>query len=201
MAQNGTKLLLLIDDEPAQCRLISALASRAGFRTIVARDAETAIATLGTQDGMMLDAIILDHWVPGSEATDLIAELKSRRPALPVLMLTAVGSISEAVEAVRAGATDYLIKPVAPELMLQALNAAVESSKDTGELRPLSEKQIKYALADVTHSGIDRRRRRGWQGSDRRRHSCRKPAVKIADVEAELWCNYRKSPRFDPFRS
>ncbi len=118
MAQNGTKLLLLIDDEPAQCRLISALASRAGFRTIFARDAETAIATLGTQDDMMLDAIILDHWVPGSEATDLIDELKERRPALPILMLTAVGSIQEAVDAVRAGATDYLIKPVAPEQLL-----------------------------------------------------------------------------------
>lgn len=140
MAQNGTKLLLLIDDEPAQCRLISALASRAGFRTIFARDAETAVATLGTQDGMMLDAIILDNWVPGSEATDLIAELKARRPALPILMLTAVGSIEEAVEAVRAGATDYLIKPVAPEQLLQALTASVVESQDMGELQPLTEK-------------------------------------------------------------
>ena len=140
MAQNGTKLLLLIDDEPAQCRLISAIASRAGFRTIFARDAETAIATLGTQDGMMLDAIILDHWVPGSEATDLIAELKERRPALPILMLTAVGSIEEAVEAVRAGATDYLIKPVAPEQLLQALTASVVESQHMGELQPLTEK-------------------------------------------------------------
>jgi DNA-binding NtrC family response regulator len=140
MTQNGTKLLLLIDDEPAQCRLISALASRAGFRTIFARDAETAVATLGTQDGMMLDAIILDHWVPGSEATDLIAELKARRPALPILMLTAVGSIEEAVEAVRAGATDYLIKPVAPEQLLQALTASVVESQDMGELQPLTEK-------------------------------------------------------------
>lgn len=140
MTQNGTKLLLLIDDEPAQCRLISALASRAGFRTIFARDAETAVATLGTQDGMMLDAIILDHWVPGSEATDLIAELKARRPALPILMLTAVGSIEEAVEAVRAGATDYLIKPVAPEQLLQALTASVVESQHLGELQPLTEK-------------------------------------------------------------
>lgn len=140
MAQNGTKLLLLIDDEPAQCRLISALASRSGFRTIFARDAETAIATLGTQDGMMLDAIILDHWVPGTESTELIAELKARRPALPILMLTAVGSVSEAVDAVRAGATDYLIKPIAPEQMLRALEAAVETAKDDGELRPLTEK-------------------------------------------------------------
>ncbi|MEP2987631.1 MAG: sigma-54 dependent transcriptional regulator [Parasphingorhabdus sp.] len=140
MTQNGTKLLLLIDDEPAQCRLISALASRAGFRTIFARDAETAVATLGTQDGMMLDAIILDHWVPGSEATDLIAELKARRPALPILMLTAVGSIEEAVDAVRAGATDYLIKPVAPEQLLQALTASVVESQHMGELQPLTEK-------------------------------------------------------------
>lgn len=140
MAQNSTKLLMLIDDEPAQCRLISALASRAGYRTIFARDAETAIATLGTQDGMMLDAIILDHWAPGTESTELVAELKSRRPALPILMLSADASVSEAVEAIRAGATDYLIKPVAPEQMLQALATAVESSKQTGELQPLSEK-------------------------------------------------------------
>ena len=140
MAHNGTKLLLLRDDEPAQCRLVSALASRAGFRTIFARDTETAIATLGTQDGMMLDAIILDHWVPGGDAPELIAELKSRRPALPILMLTAVGSIAEAVDAVRAGATDYLIKPVAPERLLKALDAAVESAKDAGELSPLTEK-------------------------------------------------------------
>jgi DNA-binding NtrC family response regulator len=140
MAQSGTKLLMLIDDEPAQCRLIAAMASRAGFRTIFARDAETAIATLGTQDGMMLDAIILDHWVPGSEATELIAELKSRRPALPILMLTAVGSIAEAVDAMRAGATDYLIKPVAPDALLEALRSAVDYSRDIGELRPLTEK-------------------------------------------------------------
>ncbi|MEW4468405.1 sigma-54 dependent transcriptional regulator [Parasphingorhabdus sp. JC815] len=140
MAQNSTKLLMLIDDEPAQCRLISAVASRAGYRTIFVRDAETAIATLGTQDGMMLDAIILDHWVPGPESTELIAELKSRRPALPILMLTADASISEAVNAVRAGAIDYLIKPVAPEQLLQALSAAVENSKQAGELQPLSEK-------------------------------------------------------------
>ena len=120
MAQNGTKLLQLIDDEPAQCRLISALASRAGFRTIYARDAETAIATLGTQDGMMLDAIILDHWVPGSEATELITALKSRRPALPILMLTAVGAIADAVDAARGAATVYLIRAFTPVWARQA---------------------------------------------------------------------------------
>lgn len=140
MVHNGTKLLMLIDDEPAQCRLISAIASRGGYRTIHARDPETAIATLGTQDGMMLDAIILDHWVPGPEATSLIAELKARRPAVPILMLTAVGSVAEAVDAMRAGATDYLIKPVGPEQLLAALKSAVEDALGAGELAPLTEK-------------------------------------------------------------
>jgi DNA-binding response OmpR family regulator len=78
MQERECRLLMLVDDEPAQCRLVSAIASRAGWRTVFARDAETAIAMLGTQDGMMLDAIILDQWVPGADSVSLISELKSR---------------------------------------------------------------------------------------------------------------------------
>ena len=140
MAEKDTRLLMLVDDEPAQCRLVSAIASRAGWRTIFARDAETAIAMLGTQDGMMLDAIILDEWAPGSDSAALIVELKARRPALPVLLLTAIGSTDSAIEAMRAGASDYLIKPVAAERLIAALSMAAEHSKDFGELQPLTEK-------------------------------------------------------------
>ncbi len=146
MADKETRLLMLVDDEPAQCRLVSAIAARAGWRTIFARDAETAIAMLGTQEGMMLDAIILDQWVPGSDAAALIAELKSRRPALPVLLLTAVGSTESAIDAMRAGASDYIIKPVAAERLIAALSLAADHSKDFGELHPLSEK-ITHPLA------------------------------------------------------
>ena len=140
MPERDTRLLMLVDDEPAQCRLVSAIAGRAGWRTIFARDAETAIAMLGTQEGMMLDAIILDQWVPGSDAASLIAELKARRPALPVLLLTAIGSTDSAIEAMRAGAADYIIKPVAAERLIAALSLAAEHAKDFGELQPLTEK-------------------------------------------------------------
>ncbi|MBA3526287.1 MAG: response regulator, partial [Sphingomonas sp.] len=54
MAEADPRLLMLIDDEPAQCRLITALAAREGWRVIIARDSETAIATLGTRQGMQL---------------------------------------------------------------------------------------------------------------------------------------------------
>ncbi len=140
MQEPEQRLLLLIDDEPAQCRLITALASREGWRTIIARDSESAIATLGTRQGMQLGAIVLDQWVPGDDACSLIAELKARRPALPILMLTTSASPLLAVEAMRAGATDYLIKPVAPERLLQALRSATTRESDACELQPLTEK-------------------------------------------------------------
>jgi len=139
MTRSGQRMLMLIDDEPAQRRLIAALAARGGWRTIFAGDAETAIATLGTQDGMLLDAILLDHWGGEREATALIAELKARRPMLPILVLTANGSVAHAVGAMRSGATDFLVKPLAPERLLAALEAAVRAP-DAGELRPLTEK-------------------------------------------------------------
>ncbi len=131
---------MLVDDEPAQVRLVSAIASRAGWRTISARDAETAIAMLGTQEGMMLDAIILDQWVPGADTPALIAELKSRRPALPILLLTSIGSPDAAIAAMRAGATDYMVKPVGSERLIAALSLAADRAKDFGELQPLTEK-------------------------------------------------------------
>ena len=139
MTRNGQRLLLLIDDEPAQRRLVSALAARGGWRSVFAADAEMAIATLGTQDGMQLDAILLDHASPDADATGLIAELRERRPALPILMLTANGSVAHAVAAMRAGATDFLVKPLAPERLLAALEAVMAGTA-AGELRPLTEK-------------------------------------------------------------
>jgi len=138
--QSDTRILMLIDDEPAQSRLISAIAARDGWRTIVASDAETAIAMLGTREGMQLAAILLDQWVPGDDACTLIAELKSRRPALPILMLTTSASPLLAVEAMRAGASDYLVKPVSPDRLMEALRAVTARETQRNELAPLTEK-------------------------------------------------------------
>ncbi len=139
MTRNGQRMLLLIDSEPAQRRLVAALASRAGWRTVFADDGEMGIAQLGTQDGMQLDAVILDHANPSVDAGGIIAEIHARRPALPVMLLTANESVEGAVHAMRAGATDFLVKPLAPERLLRALDAAV-GSPAAGELRPLTEK-------------------------------------------------------------
>lgn len=139
-SEEESRLVMLIDDEPAQSRLISAIAAREGWRTIVASDPETAIAMLGTREGMQLSAILLDQWVPGDDACALIAELKERRPALPILMLTTSASPLLAVEAMRAGASDYLVKPISPDRLMEALRTVTTREAPRAELAPLTEK-------------------------------------------------------------
>lgn len=140
MATQDSRTLLLIDDEPAQSRLITALAAREGFRAIVATTAEEGLATLRNAEGAEVAVVLLDQWVPGEEACGLIAQLKAVRPDVPVLMLTASTSPLLAVEAMRAGANDYLIKPVAPERLQQALRSAARREAPRLELQPMSEK-------------------------------------------------------------
>src|SRR3546814_899297 len=95
---------------------------------------------LGTQDGMRFDAILCDHWIPDFDTSRLITDIRERRSGLPILILTAHNNVAVAVEAMRAGATDFLSKPIAPDRLLAALHSAVSTSSDTGELRPLTEK-------------------------------------------------------------
>jgi DNA-binding NtrC family response regulator len=140
MTPTGTRMVMLIDDEPAQQRLVAALAARGGWRTIIAADNETALAMLGTREGMMLDAVILDHAMPIGDSADLVRALKEQRSGLPILMLTAINDVSAAVEAMRAGVADFLVKPIAPDRLLAALDATVSLATLAGELRPLTEK-------------------------------------------------------------
>ncbi len=156
MTPTGMRMVMLIDDEPAQQRLVSALAARAGWRTIFAGDSETAIAQLGTRDGMMLDAVLIDHSMSNSEAVALIREIKARRQALPILMLTPVSDVGIAVEAMRAGATDFLVKPIAPDRLIAALDATLDERVAAGELRPLTEKiSATLGFEDIVGSSPD----------------------------------------------
>ncbi len=156
MTPTGMRMVMLIDDEPAQQRLVSALAARAGWRTIFAADSETAIAHLGTRDGMMFDAVLIDHSMSNDEAVALIREIKARRQLLPILMLTPVSDVGIAVEAMRAGATDFLVKPIAPDRLIAALDATLDERVASGELRPLTEKiSATLGFEDIVGSSPD----------------------------------------------
>lgn len=140
MAEPEQRQLMLVDNDPSQGRLISALAGREGWRTLVARDSEAALTTLGTRQGMQISAVILDQAVPGDQAGELIKALRVQRPAIPILVLTASTSPLLAVDAMRAGATDYLVKPVSPDRLMQALRNTTTREAPQDELTPLTEK-------------------------------------------------------------
>jgi len=140
MRPDPTRCLLLIDDEPAQRRLVSAIGARAGWWVRGASDVETAQKMLSDPQEPQFDAILLDLWLPGEEGAQQIREIRALRPNLPLLVLTAQTSVATAVEAMRAGANDFLVKPIAPDRLLVALDAATDRRKSSGELRPLSEK-------------------------------------------------------------
>src|SRR3954462_428360 len=148
MRPDPTRCLLLIDDEPAQRRLVTAIGARAGWWVRGAPDIDAAAAILAEADGPPVDAILLDHWLPGPDGTAVIEQIRAMRPDLPLLVMTAQTSVAVAVEAMRAGAHDFLVKPIAPDSMLAALNAATDRrQRGGGELRPLSEKISNRPLA------------------------------------------------------
>jgi DNA-binding NtrC family response regulator len=138
MPNEPIRSLLLIDADPAERRRISAIASRAGWTVVGADGAETATAILRGPYGPEVKVALLGHWDPQTGGT-LIDSLRSCHPALPVLVLTD-GPKPAAVDAIRAGATDFLGRPVAPERLLDALAAAADRRRPTGELMPIAEK-------------------------------------------------------------
>ncbi|WP_156678981.1 sigma-54-dependent transcriptional regulator [Sphingomonas profundi] len=155
MAREATRMLLLIDDEPAQARLVGAIAARAGWRMLTAPDQAAALALLA-REAARIDAILLDSWAPEAPCGEIVGALRDMCPLTPILMLAASSSVAAVVEAMRAGATDFLVKPIAPDRLLAALDAATDRRATTGELRPLTEK-IGHALAfdEVVGSASD----------------------------------------------
>ena len=139
MREEVLRSLLLVDSDAAERRVVSATASRAGWSVVSAACAETAGGLLQGPHGREVRACLLSSWNP-STSPGLIQALRQLRPDLPVIVLADGGSIALAVDAMRAGASDFLAKPVAPERLLEALNAHRDRRRAVGELAPLSEK-------------------------------------------------------------
>src|SRR3546814_4497082 len=87
--------------------------SRGGWRSVIAGDTDTALARLGTQEGMALDAVLVDQGAPGAPIAEFVAELRRWRPALPLIVITMRNGVEVAVAAMRAGASDFVQKPIA----------------------------------------------------------------------------------------
>src|SRR3546814_16580047 len=115
---HDTRTVMIVDSETAQQRFLSALMSRGGWRSVIAGDTDTALARLGTQEGMALDAVLVDQGAPGAPIAALVAALRRWRHALPLLVIPMRGGVETAVAAVRAGASAFGQTPIAPDTPL-----------------------------------------------------------------------------------
>ena len=139
MREQSIRSLLLLDASADERRLVSAIASRAGWTAINANDSEAATAYLQGPHGREVHAALLGSWSSES-GPELIAALREQRATLPVIVLSNGNSVADAVEAMQAGASDFLVRPVAQERLLEALAANADRRKAVGELAPVSEK-------------------------------------------------------------
>jgi DNA-binding NtrC family response regulator len=139
MAEERVRSLLLLDADADERRLISAVASRSGWSAVGAADCEMAAALLQGPHGREVQAVLLGTW-DAEASPKIIAKLREQREKLPIIVLGHGDSVSVAVDAMRAGASDFLVRPVAPERLLEALAANADRRKGAGELAPVSEK-------------------------------------------------------------
>jgi DNA-binding NtrC family response regulator len=139
MREEPTRSLLLLDANADERRLISAVAARAGWSVMGAADEDSALAVLDGPHAREVRAALLAGW-DENRGPILIAALREKRENLAIIVISQGESVSVAVDAMRAGASDFLVRPVAPERMLEALAANSDRRIAAGELAPVSEK-------------------------------------------------------------
>src|SRR6185295_15347633 len=126
--ENGDHLVLVVDDEPALRDVLEMRLESWGFRVCTAADADEAERVARERAP---DIVVTDVVLPGRSGVELLKALRAQQPALRVILMTAHGSIDLAVEAIKAGAQDFLTKP----LSYGQLKALLDASKSDLRLR------------------------------------------------------------------
>ncbi|HEV2645898.1 MAG TPA: sigma-54 dependent transcriptional regulator [Acidobacteriaceae bacterium] len=134
----GPARILIIDDEAAIRESLETLLSLEGFDVTTAVDGPTGLEQLA---GNEFDLLLLDLALPGESGLDVLPRVLEMQPALPVIMITAFGTVSNVVDAIRAGAENFVQKPWDNEKLLADIRAAIGRRRAEEEIV-----QLKRAL-------------------------------------------------------
>lgn len=133
---NGAGRVLIADDDPVAAGSLSALLRGEGYQTATVADGDAALAMLGSPTAadsggssggreLPFQVLLADAYTPRAGGVELVRQLRKRHPALMIVLLAGYGTIECAVEAIRHGAFDYLLKPVDPERLKHSVARAL----------------------------------------------------------------------------
>jgi two-component system response regulator HydG len=126
--------ILVVDDDRSMCELLQVGLARRGFEVTWHTDAALALAAMSKDD---FDVLVTDLNMPGTSGLELCAWVTANRPDVPVVVITAFGSLDTAVAAIRAGAYDFITKPFEMDVLRLTLDRAVQHHRLRDEVKRL----------------------------------------------------------------
>ena len=127
--------VLVVEDDPALREALVDTLEIAGCQVVQADSAETALTLLPDN---RVDMVVSDINMGAMDGLGLLKEIRRQYPQLPVLLITAYGSVTASVEAIRNGAVDYLVKPFAPDLLVEAVSRHVGVASPNEDDQPVA---------------------------------------------------------------
>jgi DNA-binding NtrC family response regulator len=142
--------ILIADDDAVQRRLVENMVQKCGYETVVVDSGDAAIALLTAPDAPAIDAVVLDLVMPGLDGMGVLAKIREAGLSIPVVVQTAHGGIDNVVSAMRAGAQDFVVKPVGMERLQVSLHNALTASALKGELQRIRHsREGRLTFADI----------------------------------------------------
>src|ERR1700733_4659944 len=142
--------ILIADDDAVARRLVENMVQKCGYESVVVDSGDAAIALLAAPDAAAVDAVLLDLVMPGLDGMGVLAKIREANLNIPVIVQTAHGGIDNVVSAMRAGAHDFVVKPVGVERLQVSLRNALNASALKGELQRIKHsREGKLTFADI----------------------------------------------------
>jgi DNA-binding NtrC family response regulator len=132
-----SETVLIVDDDPVQRRLLEAMVQRFGYQALIAEGGDAAVRLLTGAEGGQIDGVVLDLVMPDLDGLGVLARMREAGLDIPVIVQTAHGGIDNVVSVMRAGATDFVVKPASPERLQVSLRNALATRRLAGELQRL----------------------------------------------------------------
>jgi len=141
------EVILVIDDKPNIRKVLSAILENEGYCVETCESGEKALEKI---QQVLPDLIVTDLKMPGIDGIELMKLVKATDAQIPVILITAFGTISSAVEAMKAGAYDYLTKPIDHDLMIILIKRALDQKRIRSENKYLrAELEERHSLNNI----------------------------------------------------